>query len=127
MTQLELLEDTVKYYSEDVTRRNLSSTGVCKYFPQHANTQGCAIGRLISRTLCKGLDEQYSTILADVFDELPLNVKKYGSGFLEQLQILHDTRYYWGEDGMTEDGKEFADRFRRQVIEGVYESGLFSE
>lgn len=31
-TKLEIIEETVQYYSEDVTRRASDSSGVCEYY-----------------------------------------------------------------------------------------------
>jgi len=106
VNRLELLEDTVKYYSSDTNRRCVSKSGGCYYSPEKANmvgfSDGCAIGRLLTTELRIKLDsvdgcdsgvDEYR-----VFNQLPKEIQLLGAGFLSDLQYLHDSSINWGEN-----------------------------
>lgn len=93
--RLEFLEDTVKYYSEDVSRRAIDRSPGKKPPCQYKTRDGrkCAIGRHI-------LDEKYSSDLEGKFAHQVLHtVKKeiaeLGSNFLSYIQNLHDHEDNW--------------------------------
>jgi hypothetical protein len=104
--RLKVLNDTAKYYNS--SKRNLATNETtCKYYPQHKNTEGCAIGRLISKKLAKALDlRNFSVNVDSVFRLLPTKLKKLGQPFLSDLQSLHDSESYWDDKGLTDLGKE---------------------
>ena len=73
----------------------------------HSNTLGCAIGRhILDKGLCKKLDNMSngSVILDEVFELLPDNLKELGKNFLFEIQKLHDNKYNWNADGLSEKG-----------------------
>lgn len=104
-----LLDETVKYYSEDTTRRCVN--GRCFYSPKNANnsnSEGCAIGRKISPELQLRLDRQEFTgiNITDNYNMLPDELKELGKDFLTELQSLHDDGRLWhGVTGLTEQGQ----------------------
>ena len=120
MTRLEFLEDTIKYYSEDTSRRCLDG-GFCLYSPINAcnnNSEGCAIGRHLTPKLQLLLDktENNSSVgNGKVFKKLPKWMRELGQDFLSDMQELHDEEYNWDEGGLTELGKE-----RVQEIKSEY-------
>lgn len=119
--QLEFLEDTVKYYSEDVNRRCISSNG-CFYDPIQAGKEGvsdgCAIGRHLKPNLKVDLDNASENIVSEikVFNQLPLKLKKLGREFLREVQKLHDSsmKSYWDEEGLTDSGKNKVKEIKKE-------------
>lgn len=122
--QLALLEDTVKYYSEDTNLRCVNKFDECYYSSKSvgkSNSKGCAIGRLVSPRLRIKLDEICGTV-TEIFDFLPKKIRDYGVEFLQELQYLHDKSDYWCEDenGLTDWGKETLEEFKKGIANGVY-------
>jgi hypothetical protein len=121
--QIDFLNDTVKYYSEDTNRR---STGVfsCEYYNE-SNGKCCAIGRFIEdKKLSKELDSEFedsSVSNDDVFLLLPLSLQELGQTFLHNIQRLHDQDYMWNENGITPSGIRFVDMIREKIESGKYE------
>lgn len=118
MTELELLNDTIAYYSVDpVNRRCYNSiNGACAYSPKTINkvglSNGCAIGRHLRPEVQKRFDttSQLSTIGRIISDDenkklLPEWMQKMNVDFLTDIQNLHDLDIYWDENGLTESGK----------------------
>ena len=117
--QLALLNETVSYYSENPIERRCKSTyNRCYYSPEKANkpnSEGCAVGRLLSPTKRKYLDmafENCDTSVEAVFDNLPKKIQVYGMDFLEELQSLHDVSVYWDDKGITKDGLGKVERIK---------------
>lgn len=104
--RLAFLEDTVNHYNSN---NRCELRGSCKYSPYtlgiENTSQGCAIGRYLSKRLAKKFDK-LSVVVSnpDVYEELPNKLKILGIHFLEDVQYLHDFRDNWDELGLTEDG-----------------------
>lgn len=107
MTQEEFLLSTIEYYSADTNRRN-KTPYVCCYFPLKPNSEGCAIGRWLKPELAKELDSMGYTAVKrqEVFNRLPIKLKKLTSSFLQDIQELHDYDSYWEESGLSKEGIE---------------------
>jgi hypothetical protein len=109
MTQTEFLLDMLKYYSEDTSRRCISDTNLCRYHPStinHPTSEGCAIGRHLSKELAIELDQEVETDVMSVFHRLPSELQTLGNTFLQDVQDLHDCVRYWFEEGLRDYGKE---------------------
>jgi len=122
--QLELLEETVAYYSKHprCVGVNLNNLLVCKYDSRSLNikgTTGCAIGRKCKPALRKKLDELRES-LEELFDRLPILLNELGYGYLFQLQILHDTNEYWNNQVLTEEGIEYVNDFKNEINQGLF-------
>jgi hypothetical protein len=122
---LKLLEDTIQFYSEDVSRRSVKDNGrgghICYY--SH-NRKKCAIGRLLTPEEL----EWWAQVAENKFAELenssyrhmveicgvPVNLQGFDPVFLTDLQSLHDNDRHWGENGLTEKGKEWVGEIKRQ-------------
>jgi len=99
MTHVELLEDTVKYYSEDTNRRASNENG-CSYRmnKDDGTIAKCALGRLIP-------DNEYKVDL----ESKPLievikgcsSLRCYDQEFLIKLQSFHDDDDCWIENGLS--------------------------
>lgn len=117
--QLEVLEDTVKYYSEDTNRRCISSLedygSECMYSPKSLGkegiSQGCAIGRLLPDAMKDDIDSKFDAINIDTLIEekeypIPEDIISLGVTFLRALQTLHDWDKYWQQEkGLTPEGE----------------------
>lgn len=111
--KIELVWDTVNYYSENpVERRSKSDVG-CVYSPEsidNPNSEGCAVGRLLTNELKLKLDNIgiIGTIgVSEIFHYLPEDIRAYGLGLLESLQALHDRDPNWTATGISDEGEEF--------------------
>ena len=103
--RLAFLNDTLAYYEADpANRRNavpgraLGVGGECTYAPQHAGTEGCAIGRHIPLALAKRFDSitnDTSVSNPIVFNRLHDVLKELGKVFLGDMQRLHDRSWLW--------------------------------
>jgi hypothetical protein len=131
MTKLELLEDTVKYYSEDTSRRAVvklkSGATECMYTTDDG--QHCAVGRWLQPSYqntgwtdndkcsaddllngCNVNDYRYEA--DDLFVE---GVRHIPAWFWMDLQQLHDNNVFWDKDGLTEAGVEKVDELREDI------------
>lgn len=130
--KLQLLKETVAYYSKDTKRINageLAECGirVCCYSGTTLDndSEGCAIGRLLSLELRQFLDSEYvlnqkSSGLKNIFIHLPEDIKAYGKEFLFQLQILHDDVRNWNEKGLTPIGKGKVTRMKTSINKNIF-------
>jgi hypothetical protein len=106
-TRQELLNNTIAFYSEDVTRRAFDEgAGVCMYHT--ADGRNCAIGRELKNPSTFGVatdsvDEGVGSLALMI--ELPKRLSSMGEDFLTDIQMLHDTEFYWGRDGLTLGGE----------------------
>lgn len=121
--KFEVLEDTIKYYSEDSEARRCSSTSSqCYYSPEKANkpeSDGCAIGRLLEPELRIELDKlPPSSINEKIFSQLPDNIKILGVRFLSRLQKLHDESGNWNKNGLTFVGGMRANDIKMDIAKG---------
>lgn len=109
--RLEFLEDTVKFYSEDVSRR-AKDGDMCCY--RTADGRACAIGRHISDD--KTARDLGSAIVFSrrVFDALPKEIQELGQGFLSAVQDLHDGDIFWQEGGLSEKGDEYVEKIKSE-------------
>jgi len=117
--QLDFLEDTVKYYSEDTSRRAVKFSGGCFY--RTDDGRKCAIGRHIPDELYNESIENkviYSIIeFGCISDEL----RELGMLFLSYVQELHDSNVYWvSGEGLSIEGGKRVDYIKRRIIEGNY-------
>jgi hypothetical protein len=125
MTKLEILEETVKFYSEDVTRRSVVPTRKrtsCVYnSPQGKH---CAVGRCFlpelkaegekfagnSDTTPEDLLRIYSIETMDAL--LEEKYRGHSTYFWQELQTLHDTENFWCDKGLTRKGEEKVERIK---------------
>ena len=104
--RLEFLDETIKFYSEDITRRSviLDKDGdeMCCYrtFDADGNVKSkCAIGRVIPDEAYVSSIESLSVNTNSVLNILPKEIKDLGVSFLGEVQTLHDTPHYWNMGG----------------------------
>jgi hypothetical protein len=105
----EILEDTINHYN--INNRCVGLSG-CYYNPKTVNkegkSEGCAIGRLISKRLSLKMDKTGGD--GDIgnpklFTLLPKKLQVLGIGFLIMLQNLHDVSVNWNKSGLSSEGE----------------------
>lgn len=103
--RLEFLNDTVNYYSEDVTRRAVDCYEICVYFDETTKNK-CAIGRFIDENILKSKIQLFGSVARnEIFELLPKNIQELEKRFLMEMQFLHDNSDNWNENGLSEQGK----------------------
>lgn len=142
MTKLEILEETIEFYSVDPAGRRSIDTSVpggggCLY--RGPNNRSCAFGRCMTPetlaivpeayalgatevlvNLGRKFDDPYRRLTADDVVEHPVVEERYAGHpiwFWEDLQWLHDFNVYWGTNGLTASGAAEADRLRKKFTE----------
>ena len=120
MTEREIVQETVDFYSQDLGRRSKNQVGYCVY--NGLNGTHCAIGRCLlphytnqGEALKVGPSVAANNLAKALkvltFDEL-LQEKYRGHqrGFWTDLQRLHDDDSFWNESGLTQNGELYARR-----------------
>lgn len=110
--RLAFLEDTIAYYSADVSRRAASVYEGCCY--RTSDGRKCAIGRHIPDDKYVEDIENKAANYTDVLALLPLEVAALSTSsytfnrthydFLHDVQRLHDHGEYWNITGLSEYG-----------------------
>lgn len=121
--RLEFLEDTVKYYSEDVSRRALTKEGSCKYKTEDGKK--CAIGRfIIENKYNPNMDINSNmsaiTLISEYEGCLPIEIIKLGGTFLCSIQTLHDNKDFWDGVGLTPKGIEYISIIKNNILSNIY-------
>lgn len=110
---IDIVNDTVKYYSEDTKRRAKTEKG-CRYLTDDGRM--CAVGRQLNKKQISiyGDSKKNATFL---FFEMRINkLKGLGSDFWSGLQRIHDQDLYWNESkGMTELGLDSVEDFKSLI------------
>ena len=116
MNKIDVLEDTIKYYSENPKRRAYKSTEStktqCAYYDKDTGNR-CAVGRLLSLDLARALSDE-NQVVVDIIHYLPKEVQELGAGFLQDLQYFHDMKQFWTETGLTEEGENMVKSLREK-------------
>jgi hypothetical protein len=110
----EFLDDMVAYYRVDpAARRSVDSrtayypdgysyvSNQCTYAPIKETSEGCAIGRCLSREQAELFDKNSSAgvaTVATIFIYLPEKLKALGRDFLTVVQAFHDVHSNWVDD-----------------------------
>lgn len=112
MTTLEIINETVEYYSKDTSRRAATKQGACFYF-QISTGNMCAVGRCA--ILPEELDNSlFTTANIFLFRKLEISDEElfkpeyrgHSVEFWIDLQRLHDNNLNWNESGLSPRGKE---------------------
>lgn len=102
-TKIEIIEETVKYYSEDVSRRAVNV--LCEYLTDDGRM--CAVGRCLYNVK-QAMDEDVEDWSTHEEFFTPVWKKGYAGHekeFWVDLQNLHDVERYWNDKGLTDLGK----------------------
>lgn len=127
--QLNLLEETVKHYTDNPEFRCISEDKHLCYYHRPTNAvyykgKGCAVGRLLSPELAKSIDLRYDgedTSVENVWHEIPEDVQAYGKQFLSRLQNLHDNPSFWEGGKLTQLGERAVASLKTDVKASKYQ------
>jgi hypothetical protein len=111
-TKIEIIDETVAYYSEDVSRRSISK-GEYRYFGD--NGKKCAYARCWKDNAI-GFRENTtarSENMPEPDDLVRDEYKGYNRDFWQDIQSIHDANRYWDEKGMTEIGRAKVENLKR--------------
>lgn len=110
----DLINETVKYYSEDTRRRAVQDFGGCAYYLNEGeDVKCCAVGRCLIKPQDK--DSKLSKTIGDTDVESLLEVysqrifkkdyRNFPTTVWMELQDLHDSCRYWdARQGLTPSG-----------------------
>lgn len=128
MTKLEIIDETVKFYSEDINRRAIirgntdgKPSHKCVYLTP--DQRMCAFGRCMTIDSLKKAEEKgslNSTIdgllsdlgLANVDDVLRAKYIGHSTSFWADVQILHDRDNHWDQNGLTKEGEKYVSNLK---------------
>ena len=116
---LNILNETIEYYSSDVTRRAVDpQSGHCEYLTKDGRM--CAVGRMMKKGRWQGCDESIYGTLGDYGkDCLKARFRDLPADFLSDLQGLHDKYRHWDANGLTADGEHQVEVIKNYInIEG---------
>jgi hypothetical protein len=114
-TKLEILEETVAYYSENTTRRSVfindAGDEFCRYVHEG---KYCAVGRCFTDEVKADPDAFFvegvsaHRLIVDVGERTLFKPEYRGHNiaFWERLQSLHDGDVFWDENGLTALGRD---------------------
>jgi hypothetical protein len=138
MTELELLEDTIKYYSENTERRCVNVKS-CYYSPITAHkegiSEGCAIGRHLDKDFALQIDKYDDDfdgdsgiiqVLSVMLEEeenkskFPDWMLKMNPNFLQDIQGLHDANSNWDKNGLSQEGLECEKEIKNKLAKNLY-------
>lgn len=115
-TRKEIIDETVDYYTKDVSRRALQADKngemLCKYMTHDGKK--CAVGRCMVNPSEKmtGTADRYKrddSYAPTVEDELRDEYKGHPIAFWVELQQLHDRPSYWDSQSLTALGVRVVD------------------
>lgn len=121
---LDELDDMVKYYSEDTSRRAYISTiSGCIYITKDGRK--CAVGRKLPDEILKNKDFLEKFNSGCTYLDIRINVLKSDllglpSGFWTDIQRLHDSSPNWILNDLSETGKHLAEIIKDKIILGSY-------
>lgn len=131
LTYLEVLEDTVKFYSEDTSRRALDENGSCLYTNKENNH--CGVGRCLTDKALKVLGDSTIGVRYLLYveqDGLLESLRGLSPGlhnlkeeyrhlsdrrFWNAIQQFHDNSDYWNIEGLTEKGQNKVEIIKEQI------------
>ena len=118
---LKLLDETVKYYSEDTSRRALEN-GACKYLTEDGRM--CAVGRCLDKDKVDYIDIEnvaVDTVLTMYHQPFIPEYSGYWGKFWCELQTLHDNDIYWIGGKLSQSGKRKVERIKLFINEGDFD------
>jgi len=127
LTYEEVLDETVKFYSEDVSRRSLTGAGECQYVGDGVN---CAVGHWCHSPNPKWdrLDGGDSPTIAQLFMDYDLSFDEFKEevrhlntiAFWFRIQRLHDVNSNWDEKGLTGLGRGVVSKIKADIKQGKF-------
>lgn len=137
LTKLEIIEETVNFYSEDPSRRATDGRGGCLYYDSDTGKM-CGLGRCmledflienhvnlnqtgsVSEGLLLELEDIHKMTLDDA---LKPEYRGHDLDFWDGIQTFHDMPDYWNEQGLTEKGKQFINEWTKNLSTDLAPAG----
>lgn len=126
VARLAFLEDTIAYYSDDVSRRATTSYEGCRY--RTLDTRKCAIGRYIPNDkyieTIEGKIANHDDVLAllppkiAALSTTSYKLNRFEHDFLCDVQKLHDCDDYWSKNSLSKDGLRLVERIKQKYSLG---------
>lgn len=121
MTAIEIIEDTVAYYSEDTNRRATNIVnGMCEYLTKDGRM--CAVGRCLLPSKNKGLNHGFLNLrtasekrIEKKDNYFKAKYRGFPEDFWNDLQYLHDREFHWGRNELTEEGKKYVKILKKNM------------
>lgn len=131
MTKIEIIEETIKFYSEDPSRRAVKtrkdgSSYACVYV---YGKRRCALSRCMSPeflekygeiindkgSIGEGLSKYLSEELHIDLDEALLpKYRGHSEDFWSDIQAMHDISENWDKNGLTDRGRTFVTNIKQK-------------
>lgn len=116
MTKIEIIEDTVAYYSVDPDGRraikDLSLSGGCFYYKEiDGVVKMCALGRFMKNPEDFSTSGAYAEQLLNAFPDC-LREQDHDAIFWRDVQKIHDNNLNWIPTGLSEIGIEFVEELK---------------
>lgn len=123
--QFDFLADTINHYSENPEKKRCFNKvqGSCRYHPVNSKTDGCAIGRHMTRENQIKADMEFKNveILIIIKPELfPKWMRELGHDFLGKVQRLHDFGSNWNKSELSVKGEVEFERLTQQILKGKF-------
>ena len=129
LTKLEILEETLAFYTADPKRRSMDADSNCAY--NGADGKHCAVGRCLMTKYHKlgnklqkndwgvvALYENYQ--FGSIDPMLSPRYRGHEFDFWTDLQELHDTSYFWDENGITKSGEKWFNTIKERITDNQY-------
>ena len=115
-TKLEVIRETVDYYSKDVTRRSMNGSD-CMYVS--SDGKNCAFSRCCADPSSLKSYEGYGA--SQVIDKFGFECLKpeymiEDKSFWNELQALHDIKSNWNETGLTDEGRKYVAELENKYL-----------
>lgn len=117
-TKLEILEETVAFYSEDTSRRAIMD-GTCRYLTDDGKR--CAYGRCLIPEKYTPKWENKSCYAIHNDENLQEEYRGHSISFWEHIQSLHDNLNYWNNEGLTKSGVYRVHEIKEYITSGHYD------
>lgn len=118
-TKLEIFEETVAYYTEDVSRIARDANDLCCY--ETEDGRHCAVGRCMipdSELHIPNGSMRKAKCSVDHIQNLQETLRPeyrgHGSRFWLSMQRLHDGREFWTDEGLSEAGHKLVQQLRKR-------------
>ena len=112
-TYIDVINDTVAFYSKDPENRRSIKNEVCLY--NGPNGKQCAFARC-AQPICKALEAHDADNLLEIkgFSILKPEYRHLlNKSFWQDLQVFHDDSFYWDSNGLSKHGKEHLERLKQ--------------
>lgn len=119
MTQLEIIDETVAFYSADPGRRGMKDN-LCAYqVIENGVEKKCGVGRCMTDEAIKEFGNSRDTVdeIFDLENMLAPQYQGHDNDFWKEIQVFHDSPPNWNETGLTPIGKRQVELLKASVTE----------